>query len=108
MYRCEKAMVIEVHEQQDLVAAAEMLKAVAHPARMALIQALDGGARKNVTELFGEVGLEQAAASHHLSLLRDRGVLLQEREGKHVYYSLRHPRLIEIVRCVRECCEVAA
>jgi DNA-binding transcriptional ArsR family regulator len=71
---------------------------------MAIIEMLDFGRRLNVTELFEALGMEQAVMSHHLALLRDRNVLRQEREGKHVFYSLRHPRLVEIVRCVRDCC----
>jgi DNA-binding transcriptional ArsR family regulator len=71
---------------------------------MAIVELLDAGVRRSVTDIFERLGLEQAAASHHLAILRDRGVLSQEREGKHVYYSLRHPRLTEIVRCVKDCC----
>ncbi len=97
---------IDRKEQQALEMAAVMLKAVAHPVRLALIELLDYGKRRSVTELFELLGMEQAVVSHHLSILRDRGVLRQEREGKHVFYSLKHPRLIEIVRCVRDCCMV--
>ncbi len=95
-------------DQAMLDNAASMLKAVAHPARMAIIELLDFGRRLTVTELFEALGMEQAVVSHHLSLLRDRGVLRQEREGKHMYYSLRHARLVDVVRCVRGCCEVEA
>lgn len=97
---------IAIHQEEQAVLenAAAMLRAVAHPARMAIIEMLDFGRRLNVTELFEALGMEQAVMSHHLALLRDRNVLRQEREGKHVFYSLRHPRLVEIVRCVRDCC----
>lgn len=84
--------------------AAGMLKAVAHPVRIAIVELLDNGARRNVTEIFEMLGLEQAVASHHLGILKDRGVLSQDRQGKHVYYFLRHPRLVEIVGCIKDCC----
>ncbi|MBN1447930.1 MAG: winged helix-turn-helix transcriptional regulator [Bacteroidetes bacterium] len=99
-------MTTEKTGQDILEEAAIMLKAVAHPVRMAIVELLDKGVRRSVTDIFECLGLEQAAASHHLGILRDRGVLSQEREGKHVYYSLQHPRLIEIVRCVKDCCMV--
>ena len=99
---------IDRKEQEALEAAATMLKAVAHPARIAMIELLDNAQRRSVTELFELLGMEQAVTSHHLALLRDKGVLRQEREGKHVYYSLKHPRLIEVVRCIRDCCTVEA
>ncbi|MDT8323654.1 MAG: metalloregulator ArsR/SmtB family transcription factor [Bacteroidota bacterium] len=91
-------------EQEIMEEAAAMLKAVAHPVRLAIVGMLEGGVRRNVTDLFGALGLEQAVVSHHLAILRDRGVLSQEREGKHVFYFLRHPRLTEIVHCVKDCC----
>ena len=84
--------------------AAGMLKAVAHPLRIAIVEMLDSGAQRNVTEISEHLGVEQAAASHHLSILRSRGVLNQVRDGKHVFYSLRHPRLVEIVHCIKYCC----
>lgn len=86
--------------------AAGMLKAVSHPVRLAIVELLDNGVRRNVTEIFEQLELEQAVASHHLAILRDRGVLSQERSGKHVFYFLRHPRLTEIVHCVKDCCVV--
>ena len=95
---------IEKTEQDIMEEAAGMLKAVAHPVRLAIVDLLGGGVRRNVTELFEQLGLEQAVVSHHLAILRDRGVLRQERDGKHVYYFLRHPRLTEIVYCVKDCC----
>ena len=96
----------EKTDQELLEEASGMLRAVAHPVRLGIVELLDNGMRYNVTEIFERLGLEQAVTSHHLSILRDRGVLDQEREGKHVYYSLRHPRLTEVVRCVKDCCMV--
>jgi DNA-binding transcriptional ArsR family regulator len=99
-------MTVEKTDQEVMEEAASMLKAVAHPVRLAIVGLLEGGVRRNVTEIFEHLGLEQAVASHHLAILRDRGVLSQEREGKHVFYFLRHPRLTEIVHCVKDCCMV--
>ena len=98
------AMRVEQSDQELMEEAAGMLKAVAHPIRLAIVELLDSGARRNVSEIFGMLGLEQAVVSHHLAILRDRGVLSQERDGKHMYYFLRHPRLTEIVSCVKDCC----
>ena len=91
-------------EENVMEEAAGMLKAVAHPARIAIVEFLDKGAHRNVTEIFEELGLEQAVASHHLGILKDKGVVSQNRRGKHVYYFLRHPRLVEIVDCIKDCC----
>ncbi|MCB2205742.1 metalloregulator ArsR/SmtB family transcription factor [bacterium] len=98
--------IVEKTEQEVMEEAAGMLKAVSHPVRLAIVELLDNGVRRNVTEIFEQLELEQAVASHHLAILRDRGVLSQERSGKHVFYFLRHPRLTEIVHCVKDCCVV--
>jgi ArsR family transcriptional regulator, virulence genes transcriptional regulator len=96
---------IVLHESRRLDEAADMLRVVAHPARMLIIEMLDRDRRLNVTELLEALGMEQSMVSHHLSRMKDKGVVMQEREGKHVFYSLRHPKLVDIVRCVRDCCE---
>jgi DNA-binding transcriptional ArsR family regulator len=83
--------------------ASQMLKAVAHPVRLSIMSLLREN-KMNVTEIFEQLGVEQAVASHHLSIMKDRGVLLSERDGKNIYYRLKHPRLIEIVECVNDCC----
>lgn len=96
------------HAETDTVLmeeAAGMLKAVAHPVRIAIVELLACGVQRNVTEIFEHLGVEQSVASHHLSILRSRGILNQVREGKHVYYYLRHPRLTEIVDCIIHCCD---
>lgn len=90
-----------------LTQAAQMLKAVAHPVRLSIMSALAHG-KLTVSEIFGRLGVEQAVASHHLAIMKDRGVLLAERDGKNVYYSLRFPKMVQIVDCVFDCCERTA
>jgi DNA-binding transcriptional ArsR family regulator len=91
---------------ENLEKAAGMLKAIAHPVRISIIGCLEDGQRHNVTEILKEVGIEQATASHHLGILRDKGVLSSKREGKHIYYYLKHDTLKVLLNCVRGCCTV--
>ncbi len=84
--------------------ATNMLKAVAHPLRMAIIDLLGNDKKMSVTSIFEALNIEQAVASHHLRVLKDRGVLSSEREGKKTYYFLRHKRLSLVVECVEKCC----
>lgn len=83
--------------------AAEMLKAIAHPLRIAIVGLLQDGERLTVTEIFSRLDIEQAVASHHLRILKDRGVLNSLREGKNIYYSLRHDRISQIIECIEKC-----
>ena len=57
-----------------------MLRALADPDRLRLIQCLRDGPR-NVTELAGLVGGEVVNVSHHLGVLRHAGVVLDEKQG---------------------------
>jgi DNA-binding transcriptional ArsR family regulator len=53
--------------------------------------------------LYNHLGIEQSTASHHLGILKDKGVLLSKREGKNTYYYLRHERLKDIITCISSC-----
>ncbi|MCX6333941.1 MAG: metalloregulator ArsR/SmtB family transcription factor [Bacteroidia bacterium] len=85
--------------------AAIMLKAIAHPIRISIVQYLEDGKKRTVTEIHRKLGIEQATASHHLVILKDRGVLSSKREGKNTWYYLKHPNLRNILTSVGDCCK---
>ena len=66
-----------------------MLKALADPERLKIVQCLQGGP-KNVSELSLLLGEELAKVSHHLGVLRRAGLVEDQKQGKYVRYSL-HP-----------------
>ncbi len=88
---------------EQLEQAASMLKAIAHPMRIAILGYLEGDKRLTVTEIHGLLGIEQSTTSHHLGILKDKGVLVSKREGKNTYYSLKHKNLSNIIECVSRC-----
>lgn len=90
---------------ESLEKAAGMLKAIAHPVRITIVGCLEDGKRRTVTEIHKQVGIEQATASHHLGILRDKGVLGSKREGKNTWYFLKHENLKTILDCVSGCCQ---
>ncbi|MEO1004079.1 MAG: metalloregulator ArsR/SmtB family transcription factor [Cyanobacteria bacterium J06638_7] len=65
-----------------------MLKALADPCRLQVLEALSGGERC-VCDLTGELGLAQSRLSFHLRVLRDAGLLSDRHSGRWVYYRLR-------------------
>lgn len=81
---------------------ASRLKAIAHPVRLAMIDLLKDGNKMNVTEIYTALNIEQAVASQHLSILKDRDVLTSKRQGKHSYYFLKHTEIVEIMGLIRE------
>jgi len=91
---------------ERLELAATMLKAMAHPIRIAILKHLEGGKKLTVTEIHELLQIEQSTTSHHLGILRDKGVLCAKREGKNTYYYLKYEMLSQIVDCIHTCaCE---
>jgi len=56
--------------------AANMMKAIAHPMRLAILGHLSEGKELNVTEIHELLSIEQSTASHHLGILKSKGVLI--------------------------------
>ena len=69
------------------------------------IQKLEKKADKLKTEIYSKLDIEQASASHHLNILKNKGVLVSKREGKKIYYSLKSVTLTEIIECINRCNE---
>lgn len=81
-----------------LETATETLRAIAHPLRLAIIDLLHKNSELSVTEIFSELEIEQAVASHHLRILKDRNVVATRREGKNVHYYLTNPDYHTVVQ----------
>ncbi len=92
-------------EPEKLDAAASKLRAISHPMRIAIIELLSGEKHLSVTDIYKSLGIEQAAASHHLNILKNKGILVAKRDGKKIFYSLRSNIISEIVECINRCNE---
>ncbi len=88
---------------EQLERAANTLKAIAHPMRIAILNYLDEGKRMTVTEIHNKLNIEQSTTSHHLGILKDKGVLGSKREGKNTYYFLKNDNLSKIIDCINNC-----
>jgi len=91
---------------EEVEKAANMIKAISHPMRLAILGYLGKGNRLNVTEIHNLLKIEQSTASHHLGILKDKGILASTRKGKSTLYYLKRQNLSKLVRCISECvCE---
>lgn len=86
--------------------AATMLKCIGHPIRLQIIDLLDQKGEQNVTTIYEQLEIEQAVASQHLNLMRDRGILASRREGVNVYYRINDPRVTQVIECIHDHCDV--
>jgi ArsR family transcriptional regulator len=80
---------------------AEFFKALAHPARIRVLELLVDG-EKSVGELADEVGLESSHLSQQLGVLRRANLVQTRKEGSMVIYSLADRRLSKVLQLSRE------
>ena len=79
---------------------AEIFQALAHPTRIAIVEALRNG-EMSAGQIIDQLGLEQANASQHFAVLRSKQVVVNRKEGNQVFYSLRDPVLIEVLEVLK-------
>jgi DNA-binding transcriptional ArsR family regulator len=88
---------------EQLEKASNMLKALAHPVRIAILNLLQKGTKLTVTEIHEKLNIEQSTTSHHLGILKDKNVLSSKRDGKNTYYFLKHDELSLVIECINKC-----
>lgn len=82
-------------ETESLRLRAEIFKALGHPTRLWIVEALANGSRC-VADLAEGVEGGLSAVSQHLALLRQAGLVRDERRGRQIYYSLTFPCITEM------------
>ncbi|MGK0390008.1 MAG: DNA-binding transcriptional ArsR family regulator [Maribacter sp.] len=89
-------------DYSELRRAVLVLRAVNHKLRQSIIDLLEETPRMTVTEIYIKLRLEQSVASQHLAILRKAGVVVTNRDGKFIYYSLDHDRINQISKLIEE------
>lgn len=79
---------------------AEFFQALAHPTRIAIIEQLRDG-ELSAGVLTERLRLEQANASQHLAVLREKNIVVARKSGNQVFYSVRHPLIVEVLNVMR-------
>ena len=88
-------------------ARATIIKAMAHPSRLFMVDELSRGERC-VCELTAMVGADISTVSKHLSLLKKAGIVADRKEGLQVYYRLKTPCILRFFECVESVQEANA
>jgi DNA-binding transcriptional ArsR family regulator len=78
---------------------AKVMKALAHPTRMFIVDELSRGERC-VCELTEMIGAEMPTVSRHLSQLKGVGLVDDEKRGSKIFYRLRVPCCLSFLKCV--------
>ncbi|NCU04890.1 MAG: helix-turn-helix transcriptional regulator, partial [Chitinophagaceae bacterium] len=70
--------------------------------RQQIIQLINENGQMTVTEIYVKLRLEQSVASQHLAILRRSNIVKTTREGKFIWYTVNHDRLLDIDRFVKQ------
>ena len=84
---------------------AYLLKIIAHPVKLEILQILAQTSPMDVSTLCEKIGVgcEISMMSHHLTKMKDNGILNSEREGKQVFYSIAEPSILSVLNCIDKC-----
>ena len=87
-------------------ARARVIKAMAHPTRLFIVEELSEGERC-VCDLTEMVGADISTISKHLSILRNAGIVADDKRGTQVFYTLKVPCVLNFFTCVESVLESA-
>jgi len=91
---------VDQRQFQHAEKAAKVLASIAHPLRLLTICLLLERERF-VGELLDALGTTKGNISQHLRLMENKGLISKRREGAHIFYSIKDPKIVELLRCVR-------
>lgn len=80
----------------------ELLRALAHPLRMKLLDFIDKNPAINVNKIYSTLKLEQSITSQHLRVLRDAGLVIAQRSGKFIHYVIDYELVARAVEAIRQ------
>lgn len=86
-------------DRERLKVRARILKAISHPTRLFIIEKLSRG-KRCVNELAQLSGADVSTVSKHLAVLKNAGLVGDEKAGLRVFYSLKCPCIPDFLGCV--------
>ena len=90
---------------EKLQKVAKILKVIAHPVRLEILQVLEENEPLDVSTICATLGAECEISmlSHHLAKMKDNGVLISEKKGKQVFYQIADRQMLSIFDCMEKC-----
>jgi len=84
---------------------AKVLKTIGHPVKLEILIQLEKEEPLDVTTICEKIDspCEISMMSHHLAKLKSNGLLVSEKRGKQVFYSIADRRLLKIFDCMENC-----
>lgn len=91
---------MDTRTQAKYEARAAIMKAMAHPTRLFIVDELAQNGERCVCELTEMVGVDMSTVSRHLAILKNAGIVGDDKRGAQVYYSLRVKCVLDFFECV--------
>ncbi len=89
---------------EKLQQAAKLLKTISHPVKLEILEILESEEPLDVSTICSRVGVECdiSMMSHHLTKMKDNGILVSEKRGKQVFHRIADKQLLRIFDCLEE------
>ena len=98
---------MDAHTKAKFELRAKIAKAMAHPTRLFIIDELSRQERC-VCELTEMIGADTSTVSKHLTVLKNAGIVKDEKRGTMVYYQLRVPCVVNFFGCIEKVIQTTA
>ena len=98
---------MDTKRRNHLEARARVLKAMAHPSRLLIIEEL-AKEERCVCDLTAMIGADVSTVSKHLTVLKQAGIVFDDKRGNQVFYRLRVPCILNFFGCVESVLEAQA
>ena len=85
---------------EKLQLSSEILRALAHPLRLKILEFIDQNETINVNKIYNTLKLEQSITSQHLRILRLAGLVITQRDGKFIHYSIDYDKIDNTVNAI--------
>lgn len=87
-------------DNEKLQVSTEILRALAHPLRLKILEYIDQFGSINVNKIYNNLEIEQSITSQHLKVLRLAGLVNQVKDGKFIHYSIEYPLVEKAVKAI--------
>lgn len=87
-------------QQEKLTVSTELMRALAHPLRLKILEFLDQNKNIQVNQIYNTLKIEQSIASQHLRILKNAGVLIADKDGKYMHYTIDYQRVSNAVKAI--------
>ncbi|MEP7320568.1 MAG: metalloregulator ArsR/SmtB family transcription factor [Saprospiraceae bacterium] len=87
-------------EQESLDYSSELMRALAHPLRLKILEFIDRHEVINVNKIYNTMKIEQSITSQHLKILKSVGIVDTNKEGKFKHYQIDYEKLVKVVKAI--------